>query len=241
MRIALVDDDKQQLQALQQDLDAALQQLHVHVQELSTYTSGEEFLAAWKPDSLDLVILDIYMGGQSGVDVARRIREDDDRTLLAFCTSSNEFASESYEVGAGYYLQKPISPSKITSMLKRLDLSRIERSRTIRLPDGSLCLLRSIAYTEYHNHTVTFHMDDHSSRSVYMNHAEAENLLLRHGNFRCINKGCIVNFSLVQKLHDGAFLMHNGEMLPISRRRLKQVQEEFTLYRFKRMDWEVSL
>ncbi len=241
MRIALVEDDKLQRDALQRNIQDALHNLHIHIQALDSYPSGEEFLKTWENGLYDLIILDIYMDTLTGIDVARRIREDDRECLLAFCTSSNEFASESYEVDAGYYLQKPISTDKIAAMLRRLDLARLERNRTIRLPDGTLCLLRTIAYTEYHNHTVTFHQEDGERRSVYMNHAEAEHLLLRYGTFRCINKGCIVNFDAVKKLQDGEFLMSDGTMLPIARRRLKEIQEDFTLYRFNRMEREVSI
>ncbi len=241
MRIALVEDDKQQLAALQSNLLDTLHNLHIHIQALEHYPSGEQFLARWQAGMYDLIILDIYMEAVTGIDVARRIRESDSTCQLAFCTSSNEFASESYEVDAGYYLQKPISVEKITAMLKRLDLTRIEQSRTVRLPDGTLCLLRSIAYTEYHNHTVTFYLDGGKTQSVYMNHAEAEQLLLPYGNFHCINKGCIVNFNLVRNLEDGAFIMCDGTMLPIARRRLKELQDAFTVHRFQRMEREVSL
>lgn len=55
-------------------------------------------MAAWTPGMCDLVILDIFMGGVTGMDVAREIRRSDREVKLVFCTTSNEFASESYEV-----------------------------------------------------------------------------------------------------------------------------------------------
>ena len=39
-------------------------------------------------------------GELTGIDVARLIREKDKEVKLVFCTSSNEFAGESYEVNA---------------------------------------------------------------------------------------------------------------------------------------------
>lgn len=44
----------------------------------------------------------------TGVDVARKIRERDSNVKIVFSTTSNEFASESYEVNACYYLRKSI-------------------------------------------------------------------------------------------------------------------------------------
>ncbi len=239
MRIALVDDENVQLQNIQAMLSTALHTLGIEVRQLDCFSSGESFLSAWQPGSYDVILLDIYMDTHNGVTIARQIRQEDSEVVLAFCTSSNEFASESYEVGAGYYLQKPVSEEKITAMLRRLDLSRIERNRTIVLPDGYRCLLRKIVYTEYSNHSVVFHIKDEKSHSVYMNHSEAEKRLLHYRQFCCINKGCIVNLAMVRKAADSTFLMQNGEALPIARRRYKEVFEAYTRFRFEQMDQEV--
>ena len=50
------------------------------------------------------VFLDIYLKDWLGIDIARKIRETDREVYLVFCTSSNGFASESYEVNARDYL-----------------------------------------------------------------------------------------------------------------------------------------
>ncbi len=239
MRIALVDDDAVQLQNLKAMLQEALQQRRIDLQCLDTFSDPRQFLTAWEPGKYDILLLDIYMDTHNGVQIARQIREADNEVVLAFCTSSNEFASESYEVGASYYLQKPISPEKLGTMLKRLDLGRIERGRTLCLPDGFKCLLRQIAFTEYTNHTVCFHFLDGSTHSLYMSHAEAEKLLLHYKQFCGINKGCIVSFAAVKRASGGEFLMENGQRLPISRRRLKDVMDAYTQYRFEKMDGEV--
>lgn len=67
------------------------------------------------------------------MEVARRLRAGDGQVRLAFATSSNDFASESYEVGACYYLRKPFRPEGVRAMLERLDLEALERSRRLRL------------------------------------------------------------------------------------------------------------
>ncbi len=240
MRIALIDDEKTQLDLIHTQLTAALHKLGIEVLCMDAYISAAAFLTDWEPGSYDIVLLDIYMGSDSGVDVARQLRQQDSQVVLVFCTSSNEFAAESYEVGAGYYLQKPVSEEQLMAMLRRLDLSKIERSRTIVLPDGYKCLLRQILYTEYSNHTVTFHILEHQPHSVYMSHSEAEKLLLHYKHFSSINKGSIVNLTQVKKVANSEFHMVDGSQLPISRRRYKEVYEAYTHCRFERMDEEVG-
>ncbi len=241
MRIALVEDEPVLLQNLYAALAAALEKSGAETGGISSFSSGEDFLKAWQPGGFDIIILDIYMKGLSGIDVARRIRETDADVALAFCTSSNAFASESYEVGAGYYLQKPISEEKIAAMLKRLDLSRLRRRRFVRLPDGTRCLARQIIFTEYSNHYVTFHISGSSAHVVYMSHGQAEELLLHDRQFCCINKGCIVNLAMVRDLTENAFRMEGGETVPIARRRYKEVRESYTRFRFEQLDQEVGV
>ena len=109
MRIALIDDDRAQIEALSRLVLAEVSNSGYPASKIEAFDSGEAFLAKWQPGAYDIMILDIFMDGLSGVDVARKIREADDTVRLVFCTTSNEFASESYEVNAQYYLHKPVT------------------------------------------------------------------------------------------------------------------------------------
>ena len=152
MRIALVDDTAEERRILSEILDRELPQA-----DISVFENGESFLKNWEQNSYDLILLDIYMDEMLGVDVARKIRETDFDVRIVFCTTSNEFASESYEVGANYYLQKPVSTTSFQRMLKMIRLDDYEMNRFITLPDGQKIVLRNITYTEYYNHTIIIH------------------------------------------------------------------------------------
>ena len=68
MKIALVDDDPRALAQLEQYLTEQLGR----ETEISHYGSGEALLADWRPGAFELVVLDIYMGGATGMEVAGR-------------------------------------------------------------------------------------------------------------------------------------------------------------------------
>ena len=152
MRVALVDDTQEERQILSVILDEELPQADVF-----TFTDGEIFLKDWENNTYDLILLDIYMDEMLGVDVARKVRETDLDVRIVFCTTSNEFASESYEVGANYYLPKPVSINSFQRMLKMIRLDDYELNRFITLPDGQKIVLRNITYTEYYNHSIIIH------------------------------------------------------------------------------------
>ena len=230
MRIALVDDTAEELKILSDIINKELPHSTVF-----TFPSGESFLEAWDDNSYDLILLDIYMSGLLGVDVAKRIRETDPDVRLVFCTTSNEFASESYEVGANYYLQKPISQSSFQRMLKMIRLEDYEENCFITLPDGQKIVLRNITYTEYYNHSIIIHSKKRADLQTRMSQTEWEALLSEYDFLCSCSKGIVVNFFEVDKVLDGMFLLHNGQSVPISRRKTKEMAESYAHFRFEQM------
>ena len=97
MRVAFIDDDPNELKILHTYFNDLTDSSTISIDDFS---SGEEFLSRFTAGLYDLVILDIFTGDLTGVDVARKIRETDHNVRLVFCTTSNDFASESYEVAA---------------------------------------------------------------------------------------------------------------------------------------------
>ena len=155
MKIAVIDDEKMELSYLSEAIRGYLSEAGYLENRVDTFQSAEEFFGVWEVQGYDLILMDIYMDGLSGIDAARRIRRLDADVRLVFCTISNGFASESYEVGAHYYLQKPVSKQRISDMFKRLKMEEYETGRFVILPDGQHMVLRNIIYTEYGNHIVT--------------------------------------------------------------------------------------
>ena len=230
MRVALVDDTQEERQILSAILDEELPQADVF-----TFTDGESFLKDWENNTYDLILLDIYMNEMLGVDVARKVRETDLDVRIVFCTTSNEFASESYEVGANYYLQKPVSINSFQRMLKMIRLDDYELNRFITLPDGQKIVLRNITYTEYYNHSIIIHSKKRADLQTRMSQTEWESLLSEYNFFYSCSKGLVVNFYEVEKVEDNLFLLKNGAQVPISRRKAKDALESYAHFRFEEM------
>ncbi len=240
MKIALVDDEAYQLELLKNTITASLEQMGFKAAVIDCFNSDTAFLENFVKDKYDIIVLDIYMGSANGVDVAHKIREVDSDVSLAFCTSSNEYAQQSYDVNASYYLHKPIEQDKVDIMLSRFNLAKRERNRSVVLPDGHSVSVRHIIYTEYINHRVHFHIKGISKpHIIYMTQSEVEALLLEHKEFCVVNKGSIVNFANVQHIENSAFLMLNGDVVTIPRRRLKELDSLYTKYCFEKLDSEV--
>ena len=230
MRIALVDDTPMELKILSEIIDIELPEA-----EVLTFPNGETFLKFWESASFDLILLDIYMDELHGIDVAKKIRETDFDVRIVFCTTSNEFASESYEVGANYYLQKPVSPTSFQRMLKMIRLNEYELNRFITLPDGQRIVLRNITYTEYYNHSIIIHSKKRADLQTRMSQMEWEALLAEYNFLYSCSKGIVVNFYEVDRSEDSMFILNNGSSVPISRRKAKDALEAFAHFRFEAM------
>ncbi len=230
MRVALVDDTPEELQMISRIIEEELPQA-----ELFTFANGENFLKNWENNSYDLILLDIYMDELLGVDVARKVRETDLDVRIVFCTTSNEFASESYEVGANYYLQKPVSAISFQRMLKMICLEDYEKNRFITLPDGQKIVLRNITYSEYYNHSIIIHSKKRADLQTRMSQTDWERLLSEYQFLYPCSKGIVVNFYEVERHEDGMFFLKNDEMVPISRRKAKDALEAFAHFRFEEM------
>lgn len=240
MRVALVDDDQTYAAFLYDLMDKELTRLGDTAHTIAIYHSGEDFLANWECGLYDLVVLDIYMGNLTGIDAAYKIREQDDQVGLAFCTSSNEFASESFDVGARHYLRKPVTADGIAKMISRFNLEKIEENRITMLPDGYIVKLRSILYADYANHTVTVSLKNEPSHRFRISYTEVEKHLLPYGYFYSPCKGIILNFYEVTQFQDGVFIMSNKQAIHVVRRKLKEAKDAYTKFLFQKMSREVN-
>lgn len=118
LRIALCDDEEKQL-----NHSAAMLNTHFSSRpdlsgQVETFRNGSVLLArAEKAGGFDLYVLDILMPELSGIDTGRRLRALGDGGEIIYLTSSNDFAADSYDVRAFFYLLKPVNEGKLFHVL----------------------------------------------------------------------------------------------------------------------------
>ncbi len=238
MNIALIDDEKKFLDILHNTLEDALKDTCVDDYKIDRFDTAEDFMENFIPEYYQLIFLDIFIDKANGIDVAKFIREQDTITTVVLCSTSNDFASESYEVNANYYLKKPISKKIILNMLKQIDISKIHRNQLLTLPDGSKHLLYKIEYTQHSKHHTYIYFDKSNRLDeyvIYMNHKDLEDLLICHSGFISINRGTIVNLNMVETITNNQVVLKSGTTLPIARNRVKDVNKEYINFSLEKM------
>lgn len=80
-------------------------------------TNGEEALTAVREHDPDLMLLDIYLPGMSGLDVLYAIREDGlhTRTIVLSGMPDEDMAQNTKDLGAVAFLAKPFDFTSLTA------------------------------------------------------------------------------------------------------------------------------
>jgi two-component system response regulator AlgR len=112
VKVLVVDDEPLARERLLRFLEEVEQ-----VDSAQTATNGFDAIEKLKSQSIDIVLLDIRMPGQSGLDVAREIRQFDDPPAVIFCTAYDEHALDAFKVNAEAYLLKPIQKTDLFTAL----------------------------------------------------------------------------------------------------------------------------
>src|SRR5918997_813126 len=96
--------------------------------------SGEEALAALQATDYDVVLLDIRMGGMSGLDALRDIRKLEDAPEVIMLTADPSLGTglEAMRLGAYDYLTKPATLDEMEAVIRKAD----EKRRLVRQNAG---------------------------------------------------------------------------------------------------------
>jgi FixJ family two-component response regulator len=112
--VAVVDDDENLCRSLARLLRAA-------VFQPITYASAEAFLADTKRPQFDCLVLDIQLGGMSGIELAQRIAAEGGHTPIIFITAHDdpEARAEAEATGCVAYFRKTDSGAEVLEAIRR--------------------------------------------------------------------------------------------------------------------------
>lgn len=108
MRVIIIDDEK----AVHIVLKRLLAQMD-GVDVVGCYQHAAEAIEQVRQGAVDLVFIDIMIGQDNGLEVARQLRSARPELELVFLTSHKEFAADSFESYPLDYMIKPVSASRL--------------------------------------------------------------------------------------------------------------------------------
>ena len=200
---------------------------------IEDFESGEDFLSVFTPEDWNLIFIDQYMDGLSGIETAQRIREQDELAALIFVTTSRSHAVESYGVRACGYLVKPYQYADFEKTMELARVENIRNARFIRVEQENI-LLREILWCDRDEHYVQVHTDRRGVLRFRLPAGELNRMLAPFPQFMSCYKNCIVNMDRAERIDGLSFLMDSGDCVPFSRQKKKEIDELFRRYTFQR-------
>ena len=247
MRIAVCDDEEAQCILLSGYLKEWGKSRDI-VTDISCFSDAETFLFDWEeraedclkaadlPDQAepaavcgyDLLVLDIEMGAVSGMELAKKIRRENEEIPILFITGYERYMAQGYEVAALHYLMKPVRREKLFQVLDGLGRKRKPEEKLVfPTPEGHILLpAERIWYVEAMGHDCVLCAAE-DKRQIRMSMGEAVRILGGREGFVQCHRSYLVNLRHISAIVRAEIVMDDGTRLPISRRMQKEVNQAF--------------
>lgn len=227
LKIAVCDDNKA-------DQDYVINLLHEYahengvILEIQAFSSAEQFLFQYADEKdYQIIVLDIELEKMNGVELAKKLREDNREIQIFFVTGFPEYISEGYEVDALHYLMKPVNKEKVFRVMGKAVLNlKVEEKVLFVHENGEMLkiLTRNIFYVEVFSHSCTIHTTE-GIVETKMTISDLEKKLLE--GFIRVHRSYLVNLEQIKKITKTEIQMENGSIVPLSRRKYKDVNIAF--------------
>lgn len=231
LTIAICDDEPDQLLKAADALQAYLQQRPSLSGHVAAFRSGQELLAAAKARSgFDLYILDIIMPDLNGIETGMRLRELGSGGEIIYLTTSNDFAADSYETQAFFYLLKPVGRDKLFAVLDDAvkKLFR-QRSEGIIIPvHGGMrrLLFDQILYAERVRRVMRYYCDGEAvdSLTIRGSFREMAAPLLADRRFCPCGPSFVFNLQHITGISGQLVRLDTGAQIPVPRRAVLELK-----------------
>lgn len=231
INIAICDDEKVQVELLENYVNnwARLKNRKVTIEKFYT---GDAFYFNWSMDKRhEILLLDIEMPGISGVELARKLRQEDEIINIIFITAITDYIGEGYDVSAINYLIKPIKEDKLYECLDRAVEKIPQKENWILIEEeGEIIKIKEkdIFYIESFSHTIEINTLN-EKYTIRKNIGLMEKELNGELFLRC-HRSYIVSLLHIKTISREEIELDNGDTIPLSRRRYKEVNMKFINY-----------
>lgn len=115
LRLLIADDDKHMRLVLKKAVAR-----HEGLELVADVGSGQEAIAVFEEQQVDVAFLDVDMPGLNGVETARMILDMNPRCAIVFITAHDSYMRDAFELYAFDYIVKPFKLERLDNTIKRI-------------------------------------------------------------------------------------------------------------------------
>ena len=230
MNIVICDDSESDALAAKEVIKRTAQELHIKT-EFDIYSNATEVerKLLMKKEPADILILDIDMPEISGLELAERLRVDNEDIIIIFLSAHEEFVFKAIEFQPFRYIRKirldAEMPLAIRSAVRVIEKNS-DKQIVLNTDDGEMkVMISEIMYYETKKRKIAVHLKNGNNFLVNKKIADMQKLINKE-SFIMIHRSCVVNANYVKNILNGIFVLDNDEKLIVSRPRCKAVKQQ---------------
>lgn len=199
---------------------------------VASFSAPEPLLAVLRkqPSAFHLLLLDIGLAQENGVELANRLREGNVDCSIIYITAYSEYALNSFSSHPLEYLMKPVDEERLKKAIQ-WDLQKNYRPEQIALPvNGGLrkAGVKDILYAEAVNHKSAVYLP---GEVIAVNLSFRDLLSRLPGDTFCrCHHSFAVNLKHVYKQTARGLLLDTGTELPVSRTFRQEFSKRFVSF-----------
>ena len=231
INIAVVDDDSVALTISSTLFKEIFEKRKVEY-SLRAFHDPKIFLDESGETKFDLVILDIDMPEENGIDVAKEFREKQFDSTIIFLSQMESLVFDCFKVRPFGFIRKNKlyeDFDKVMSLYFDKIASKEQKPQKLIFRFNSSLTsvdIDSIVYIECKRNFQSVYLKDGKDIHVRSAMSELEEKLEDH-KFLRIHKGFIINIDYVRRFEGNNVIMVNGITLPLARKRKNEVMQEY--------------
>lgn len=235
-RVVVCDDEPQVMFTISKMVDDHWKEEHQTVGLFSAEALGR-YLLTEKPGEADILLIDVKLGDEDGIQFSRQILDRWPRIRVIFITGYIEYCEEIFQGRPTAFLVKPVKEEKLLFALDKAVqeltedntqlLTVLDRARgSVQVP------IQSILFAKSEGRLVRI-LTEHQTTESYLRLSELEQRLPQQF-VRC-HQSYLVNLRYVQRMESGALYLSDGRKIPISRARTGETKERLMEFARERL------
>lgn len=227
LKIAVCDDEPFMCEMLKEKIGEYLREGSKEF-KIFCYPNGESLPVS---GGFDIVFLDVQMPGISGMELAKRLRENGNSCAVIFVTVLKEPVFDAFEVDAVDYLCKPVDSVRLKRALERaIRRTEEQKGKTLLIQTMNRrqsVKLDSILYCEVFNRKILLHTQQ-GVIEYYSRLSDVANQL--DSRFAKCHRSYLVNLDYLSECSKGQIILTNGERIPVSKARWQAFMSQMLHY-----------